>query len=891
MCTEREKEKKNTNQIPIGTFRRSSIAASVLIPILAISILTLGIPFTTGQTTNPVTAPVGIQKLAPGVQKALGQESTVDVIVTTTMDIYDSLIAVVKSLGGKVTQTYKSIEAIAATVPADKLLELASSPYVKQVYEDTIRFLSSGPTCPNPKVDMEPGPTELEVMEEAFEVNTVDVADVGTIPYGYAVAEFTHAIDIWEETDYGSEAIVAIIDTGCWNESYTDPGTGRVYIPWYLGNVIGGIDLSYDVGTPYEGYGNPMNHYHGHGVGSFLAAHVEIIFSPGHSWGTAFVKYYPQGGYVDGDGYIHLFVFGVAPAASIYAVKVFPHYRTGIPSSLVMEGMDHVIQQKVTGVVDIDIMSMSLGGGVGADGEDPMDLLADAATEAGILVSVAAGNEGPAPLKVASPGSAKTCITTGGAADPTHERAYAEAVYGLDWLGPYWWPHETYGLYRWTSKGPTADGRQKPDVTSTSTHLFFGLTPQYLPYTISLGSGTSFSCPQVSGEAALLITYAKLHDKSYTPWHLKKAIIDGAEPMECFIDIEQGAGYINCANSLTIFEAMPDEIPPETYPWPHHKGDIWIPPVDLLHLKKGKTTISNLVLEPTKYAYYSFWVTSYVDSIKITISDVEFAPVGEQNPVFYDTYNVYLSTAARGGVDEYLIGYPDAPQYFWGDSVQLVAANVDFQPGVVNLIIENDFSSYNAISFGEITIEVTTVTMRSICNRVIVTNLGIPVDEAQVSVYTGEIQRFSDKVKEGETDVYSFTIPDEAGFAYVTLSWERDWSRWATSDLDMIIINPDGTLNVDGATGAAPEAAMVAGPGTYTILVDGYQVYFGKDECYTLEIVYFADPNPLWDSEVFSLGTYHFKEVEPPVSGLAVTWIHDTFFDAWYIAGFARTQD
>jgi len=857
--------------------------ATFLLTILTVSMFATIVPVTVSSVSNTVTASA-VEKLANSLTQSIAETSAsvIDIIVETAANA--PVIEAVEELGGKVASVYKSVEAFSATVPAEALLDVASNPNVRMIYDDAVKYLSSGPTSLS-KEGMEPGPTELELMEEASEVNIVDVADIGTTPYGYAVAEFTHAKDIWEETDAGSQSIVAIIDTGCWNESYTDPDTGAVYIPWYLGNVIGGIDVSYDVGDPdYEGYGNPMNHYHGHGVGAFVAAHVEIVFSPGHSWGTAFLKYYPQGGYIDVDGYIHLFVFGVAPAASIYAVKVFDHTGGGIPTSIVMDGMDHVIQQKVTGEVDIDIMSMSLGGGVGADGEDPEDLLVDAATEAGILVSVAAGNEGPAPLKVGSPGSAKTCITVGGAADPTHERAYAEAVYGYDWLGPYWWPHEEYGLYRWTSKGPTADGRQKPDVISTSTHLFFGLTPAYLPYTIGLGSGTSFSCPQVSAEAALLVTYAKLNGKSYTPWHLKKAIIDGAEPMEGFIDIEQGAGYINCANSLAIFEAMPDEIPSETYPWPHHIGDWWIPPVDLLCLKRGKATIENLVLEPTKYAYYSFWVTEQVDSIKITLSDVEFAPEEEQNPVFYDTYNVYLSTAARGGVDEYLIGYPDAPQYFWGDSIQLVASDVDFQPGVVNLVIENDFSSYNAISFGEITIEVTEVVVVGLGKRVLMFNRGIKVEQAQVEVYPGKIERFYGRVKEGEIDDYVFNIPDTTGFAYVTLSWYHDWAHWATNDLDLIIINPDGTENWDGATGASPEAAFIAGPGDYTLLVDGYGVYSDKAEFYCLEIVYFADSVPSWSSSTFSLEC--FASVESPVSGLAVVWLYDADFDYWYIGGF-----
>jgi hypothetical protein len=102
----------------------------------------------------------------------------------------------------------------------------------------------------------------------------------------------------------------------------------------------------------------------------------------------------------------------------------------------------------------------------------------------------------------------------------------------------------------------------------------------------------------------------------------------------------------------------------------------------------------------------------------------------------------------------------------------------------------------------------------------------------------------------------------------------------------LIIINPDSTLNFDGATLKSPEVAVIAGPGDYTLLVDGYQVYFGKREYYQLDIVYFANSTPLWSSPVFNLNC--FTTVRSPVMGLAVVWLHDLDFDTWYIGGFTQ---
>ena len=103
------------------------------------------------------------------------------------------------------------------------------------------------------------------------------------------------------------------------------------------------------------------------------------------------------------------------------------------------------------------------------------------------------------------------------------------------------------------------------------------------------------------------------------------------------------------------------------------------------------------------------------------------------------------------------------------------------------------------------------------------------------------------------------------------------------------MIGPDGSFDTKGATGASPEATVIqadlTGTGEYTIIIDGYQVYFDRRECYELEIIYIADPStPLWSSNVFSVKCIAFVKV--PKYGVAVAWIHDLDFDYWYIAGY-----
>lgn len=855
--------------------RKERLQGSLLSALLFASMFAVVAPLTLA-SLGGTAVPTAIQKLTTDVAASL-KESTaeqVNIIVQTTNNA--PVKAEIEDLGGHVSQFYKSVDALAASVPKNKLLQLASSSDVVRIYNDNIQGLRySGDITENYKLKIPLDPVTNTLML------AVGMSDVGVEPIAidniasvepsiYTNANLTNADDVWSETNYGYGSIVVIIDTGVWSAS-----------PFLVGNVIGGIDISSDVGTVYEGYNMTTNNYHGTACAYLVAAHATVRFAPtagAYYWGEAIYRYDPEGTWKDTSGNIYVPCMGIAPAASIYGIKVFPHTGAGAPTSTIMMGIDTAIQMKLNGTMDVNVISMSLGGGVGADGEDPEDLLVDAATTAGITVVAAAGNEGPAPLKVGSPGSAKTSIAVGAAMDPIHERVFGDIAFNIPWAGLYYYyPHDEKSIVDFSSRGPAADGRIKPEVVATGSWCFLGVTNDGY---IRLGGGTSFSCPQVAGEAALLNAYVEANGLSMGPVEIKQAICDGAEPIPGFTPMEQGAGYINVANSLNIIKSMSFDTIPTT--GSHHIDSFWFPPIDTIRLNHGKATISNITLEPGKYQYFAFWVSSEVDSIKITLSNVELADLELQNPAFGDAGVIYMSTSERGGVrDAYLF----EPLYFYGDGQILVTSDVPFQPGVVRLVLAGDFSSYKPVLVGEITIEVTEVFVCSVYRNVVMYNNGVPV-KAQVGVYSGQIDTFCGSIKEGETDIYNFNIPDTNGFAYVFLYWYRDWAHWATSDLDLIIFNPDGSLNIDGATSKSPEATVISGPGEYTLLVDGYQVYFDKTEYYYLEIVYFADSTPLWSSSTFDLTC--LSSVRSPVSGVAVVWLHDLDFNKWYIGGFTQ---
>ncbi len=97
---------------------------------------------------------------------------------------------------------------------------------------------------------------------------------------------------------------------------------------------------------------------------------------------------------------------GVAPEALLYTAKVLRNDGQGMMSD-VMAGIEWATEQGV------QVISLSLGGSGSCDGTDALCEMCDAAVEAGIVVCVAAGNDGPRSYTVGSPGCARQVITIG----------------------------------------------------------------------------------------------------------------------------------------------------------------------------------------------------------------------------------------------------------------------------------------------------------------------------------------------------------------------------------------------------------------------------------------------------------------------------------------------
>jgi len=213
---------------------------------------------------------------------------------------------------------------------------------------------------------------------------------------------------------------------------------------------------------------------------------------------------------------------GVAPGASLYAAKVLDSSGNG-PNDQVVAGVQWCSAQP-----GVRVISMSLGDPeIVPDGLDALSQAVNAAAAAGDVVVVAAGNSGDLPGTINSPGAAAGAITVGAVSD------YSNPV-GTD-------RHDD-GIYLagFSSRGPTADGRTKPDIAAPGLSVRAaqaGTTSGYVTF-----SGTSMATPFVAGAVALGLQAAPAATSAQVKSALAQSALDvGAAGT----DNEYGAGYID----------------------------------------------------------------------------------------------------------------------------------------------------------------------------------------------------------------------------------------------------------------------------------------------------------------------------------------------------------
>ncbi|WP_462413090.1 S8 family peptidase [Neobacillus sp. Marseille-QA0830] len=234
---------------------------------------------------------------------------------------------------------------------------------------------------------------------------------------------------------------------------------------------------------------------------------------------------------------------GPAPEANLIGVKVLDSGGSGSLETII-QGIEWCLQYNEgnTGR-KIDIISMSLGSpaqNYGNEDADPMVKIVEEAWAAGIVVCVAAGNEGPGARTIASPGISDKVITVG-------------ALDDKDTVS-----HSDDAVASFSSRGPTLYNVPKPDLLAPGVNIVSLRSPNsYLDrwqkssrvdndYFVL--SGTSMATPICAGVAALI----KQHKPDASPQQIKEWLVNGAYSLPGRDPNAYGAGYLNAEEAVPV---------------------------------------------------------------------------------------------------------------------------------------------------------------------------------------------------------------------------------------------------------------------------------------------------------------------------------------------------
>ncbi|HEX2058054.1 MAG TPA: S8 family serine peptidase [Actinomycetota bacterium] len=238
------------------------------------------------------------------------------------------------------------------------------------------------------------------------------------------------------------DVVIAVLDSGI--------DTGHVDLD--NGKVIGGTDCS--SGTCTDGMWMVDANDHGTHVSSIAAG--------------------------EGDG--NPAMKGVAPGAALVSVRVG---NSGATVAALDASLEWVLANRPT--YGIEIVNMSLNGNIASDGTDTTSRLVNRLAAAGVTTFSSVGNGRPEPGSVGFPAAAKYGFGVGNMLDP---------IGG----GPSGWG---FALWMLQKRGPTLDGRIKPEIVSYGVDIMAADANTTNGYKSS--SGTSMSSPFAAGVAALML--------------------------------------------------------------------------------------------------------------------------------------------------------------------------------------------------------------------------------------------------------------------------------------------------------------------------------------------------------------------------------------------------
>jgi subtilisin family serine protease len=752
-----------------------------------------------------------------------------------------------------VTQRYDNVDAVAVRVPRAAVTSLVSLAGAESVRKD-VEIAA-------------PKPALLDLTDQLADPQALDTG-AAALPsnYNFNLA-ITNAAPLHAAGKRGQGVVVAVIDSGTANA----PG-----ITALAGSVIGGetfVPLDPLSATHRE------NGSHGTMTAEMAAAHAAFLFGNGSALVGALNRYAPGSAIpcastgpppICPTTLSIVPLTGTAPNASIYAMKVFHAAGGGAPESRVIAAMDRAITLRrnynttganailsgtgtesdpvIYSALKIDVVNMSLGGPTLFAGRDIEDQLTLAMLDVGITLVTSAGNDGFAAMTGGSPGTGLGSLTVGAASTAVHERIVRDLQFGAG-AGAVVRPSAHVQTAYFSSRGPTADGRNDPDLVANGDYSFvqayLGIVPPGVladcrePGVIAgscvprlvFASGTSFSSPTVAGAAALL----RREHPGRSATQIRNALQKSANPALLGDDstrIDRGNGFLDIAAAdtrLTTTNVSPHvpDLPP-----PSDDDDEDDDEDDGAVAGASRTVQSNLEragfqiarfrddrystrirdLKPGEVAQIFVPSDLLTSALTVTIDRVTpQLPPAQQNQFWIcgpaggeyvcgdDIFFMVVDAPTSFAVTR-ASGFPNATESFTG-----TIANP--QTGLVRVALQGDWTNG-----GPVSASVTIKRHRKFD--------GLPTAVGLVT--------------QDELDYIEVDVPAGAAAAVFELAWTQNWGRYPTNDVDLVLIDPANGVNFSGATSSSPERVEIANPmaGRWTAVIQGFTIH-GPEDAYS----------------------------------------------------------
>ena len=318
------------------------------------------------------------------------------------------------------------------------------------------------------------------------------------------------------------------------------------------------------------------------------------------------------------------------------------------------------------------------------------------------------------------------------------------------------------------------------------------------PQGSTIGSGTSFSTPSVAGIAALL----RQAFPSATARQIRNAIIASANPAllaDGSTELDRGAGYVDAAaaRALLASGAAPDTSP--AAPKSVSSVKVNVEKGSFLDVRDGLVQQTVSGLKPGQRADILYRVNPNTSQVVVSLTGVIPAlPPAQQNQLFGDDILLAIHSAKTSS-----IGEGDYAQFEFTKGGTFTVNQPE--TGIMRITVNGDWTNAGTIS-------------------------------ANVTIFsaTDPIPGFSGqgKIGQGQRVLIPVNVPAGTAKAEFRLGWREDWGNYPTNDIDLILVLPNGTVNLNGASLNNPETATVANPaaGTWLAIIQGFEVSTGDDK-------------------------------------------------------------